>query len=1513
MAAVHFRFQPGGIRMNKKIDPKSSSNKRIVSFFVLTLLFFTLIVAMSGCIDGDGQTAGTEDSIGQTEDTDTDEADEDPAEQTFMSPQDQDLEEQEPLEQEEDTFTVRVSPGSGSRSSSGSGANPATPVTSGGTLELDPSYANNNTDADITVIYRVGENITDGMVSIGIPAQLTVNETLDNLSIANGPWTTVLGNSNASYDANNILTITDLNIKENETIKLTLATQSIDLAGSYDFTAAAKNSGKDISNPVTATLTIYNDDSKLKALTISPGLLDPAFATGTGNYAASVDYDVEQLIIQAILSDTNAGLMVNGIITSSGDITPVILNGPGEYTEIAIDVLAEDNVSFSNYTINVSRAITPHIQDTGVSITEGSVIFGYSFYNETGALLTYADATASPYLLNSTASTVTLINQTGAASNAIPLDSMGIDASGNVTFHNLAEIAAAFNIADIMQWDHPTTVILDLRGGQGQYTWTLQETITLTPADIAAFTSIIPGSITGQVTGTTAVPLENALVQLEGMPQYSANTDAFGIYTIENVPAGSYNVTAGIADHKSSTHEQVVVLAAQPTTGIDFALTSTNPALAALHVNPGSLDPAFDTQTGTYNVAVSHTVDTIQLTAIPANPQANISINSDPYTSGDIKTIALQAPASSTDILIHVTAEDQTGTRTYNVTVNRAAVPEYTVTFNVTDGTDPVADAQILIDSQTLTTDASGIASMDLINGSYEYNITAHGYYAEQGTAVVSGEPLEIPVSMNTVPVIQDASVSITEGSVIFGYTFYNETAALLTYADATTSPYLLNSTASTVILVNGTGASSDAISLGSLDIDASGNAEYNNLSEFAAAFNIADIMHWKHPATVILDLSGGQGQYTWTLQETITLTPADIDAFTSIIPGSITGQVTSTAGIPLENALVQLEGMPQYSANTDAFGIYTIENVPAGSYNVTAGIAGHRTDTDQNVVVLAAQPTTGIDFELVPIYTVTFTVNDGKLPIGNAQIKIGGQILSTSGAGIAAIDLADGIYNYNITASGYYPVEEDVTVSGAPVDITVSMDTVPAIKNTDVSITEGSVIFGYAFYNQTGALLSYADATADPYLLNSTASTVTLLNQSGAPTAAISLDSLGPDASGNTTYENLTEFADAFSIADVTQWSHPASVTLDLSGGQGQYTWTLQKTITLTPADIAAFMSMVSTSPEGDLLDAAAGSDFIGVLYYRDNMIYYKQGSTGNWNEEFWIGNGTQGRIAIDSSDNVHTAYTTPEGKIGYRAFDGNAWSTEELIESNNFGGAGSCSKADIAVDGSGKAHITYTDSHGSTGDDYKHPDIMYATNISGSFTKTLIYKGYRDYSSSGSWGANYFNKGSFITVNDDGDYFIVAHKQDIWRWFNGNDVNYYVLLKSSTDEEQLGYNYGSDIFNVYDLITRNGKLYALYRNGAQIKASEITIDAAGQMTSSVDKVVFDAGSAYSLDVASSDIVIGSKDGNNLRAHYNNIPQTFTEIDVKGEAVSIVHLGGSFYAAYTDNEDGLIKVQEVQ
>lgn len=114
---------------------------------------------------------------------------------------------------------------------------------------------------------------------------------------------------------------------------------------------------------------------------------------------------------------------------------------------------------------------------------------------------------------------------------------------------------------------------------------------------------------------------------------------------------------------------------------------------------------------------------------------------------------------------------------------------------------------------------------------------------------------------------------------------------------------------------------------------------------------------------------------------------------------------------------------------------------------------------------------------------------------------------------------------------------------------------------------------------------------------------------------------------------------------------------------------------------------------------------------------------------------------------------------------------------------------------------------------------------------------------------------------------------------------------------------------FDIYDFKVIDGKIYALYRNGGDIKASEMTIDASGTIGLPTDKVVFAASSASSLGVYGSDLVVGSKNtNNNLQVHYNATPETFTDVIVDGEGVSIVHLNGNFYALYTDNVDKIIK-----
>ncbi len=153
-----------------------------------------------------------------------------------------------------------------------------------------------------------------------------------------------------------------------------------------------------------------------------------------------------------------------------------------------------------------------------------------------------------------------------------------------------------------------------------------------------------------------------------------------------------------------------------------------------------------------------------------------------------------------------------------------------------------------------------------------------------------------------------------------------------------------------------------------------------------------------------------------------------------------------------------------------------------------------------------------------------------------------------------------------------------------------------------------------------------------------------------------------------------------------------------------------------------------------GDVLDAASGTDFIDVVYGRSGKLYYARlDNHGVWSAETFLGNGAEACLAVDKVNHPHIAFVAKD-TLYYLSHDGITWLAKDTIVSKSIGGTGKCSMPDIGVDDNGGVHLTYTDSHGSSGDDYTHPDIMYAKKADADFAIQLIYRGYRDYSSSGS-----------------------------------------------------------------------------------------------------------------------------------------------------------------------------------
>ncbi|MFW6145393.1 MAG: T9SS type A sorting domain-containing protein, partial [bacterium] len=136
---------------------------------------------------------------------------------------------------------------------------------------------------------------------------------------------------------------------------------------------------------------------------------------------------------------------------------------------------------------------------------------------------------------------------------------------------------------------------------------------------------------------------------------------------------------------------------------------------------------------------------------------------------------------------------DETGT----LTVDGSAVTEevvltemYTVTFSVTDEEDtPVESATIDIDGETLTTDDNGEATLDTVNGEYDYTVTAEGYEDAEGNVEIDGDDLTEEVSLTAVstsienpegvnvtvyPIPASESVVVESNSVIESIRMFN-------------------------------------------------------------------------------------------------------------------------------------------------------------------------------------------------------------------------------------------------------------------------------------------------------------------------------------------------------------------------------------------------------------------------------------------------------------------------------------------------------------------------------------------------------------------------------------------------------------------------------------------------------------------------------------------------------------------------------------------------------------------
>ena len=98
-----------------------------------------------------------------------------------------------------------------------------------------------------------------------------------------------------------------------------------------------------------------SDDATLRTLSVSPGTLDPAFASDVDEYTADVGVDVEQVTVTATANDDDADVKYGGDdADDETDGHQVTLGAAGTKTNITVTVTAEDETTMV-YTVTVSR------------------------------------------------------------------------------------------------------------------------------------------------------------------------------------------------------------------------------------------------------------------------------------------------------------------------------------------------------------------------------------------------------------------------------------------------------------------------------------------------------------------------------------------------------------------------------------------------------------------------------------------------------------------------------------------------------------------------------------------------------------------------------------------------------------------------------------------------------------------------------------------------------------------------------------------------------------------------------------------------------------------------------------------------------------------------------------------------------------------------------------------------------------------------------------------------------
>ena len=427
----------------------------------------------------------------------------------------------------------------------------------------------------------------------------------------------------------------------------------------YDVEASLDSSG--FTNPQTTsftTLTTLSTDAALSGLTLS-GIDFGTFASGTESYTAEVINDPTETTVTPTVNHSGAIYVIKiGGVTDSDGTVP-LANGDNLIT---VEVTAEDRATKKTYTVTVTRLVISEQTEASTDATlSGLILSGVDFGTFTSDAETYtadvaysvSQTTVTPTLNDSDASYVIGLGGTEAADGTVSL-AVG---SNVITVEVTAE-------DDTTEKTYTVTVTRAAASTDA----TLSGLI-LSGVDFGTFasdTETYTADVAYSVSQTTVTPTLNDsdasyVIGLGG----TEDTDG----TV-SLAVGSNVITVEVTAEDGTTEKTYTVTVTRAAASTDATLSG----LILSDVDFGTF--ASDTETYTADVAYSVSQTTVTPTLNDSDASYVIGLGGTEDTDG---TVSLAV--GSNVITIEVTAGDGSTTRTYTVTVARAAPPSSDATL----------------------------------------------------------------------------------------------------------------------------------------------------------------------------------------------------------------------------------------------------------------------------------------------------------------------------------------------------------------------------------------------------------------------------------------------------------------------------------------------------------------------------------------------------------------------------------------------------------------------------------------------------------------------------------------------------------------------------------------------------------------------------------------------------------------------------------------------------------------